>query len=77
MAPQLLPTRPLGRNGPQVPRLGLGLMGISVFYGAAKPEAERIGLLDNAYKLGETFWDTGKSQAELLNQLKRLLFGIY
>ncbi|KAH7175992.1 NADP-dependent oxidoreductase domain-containing protein [Dactylonectria macrodidyma] len=58
MAPQLLPTRPLGRNGPQVPRLGLGLMGISVFYGAAKPEAERIGLLDKAYEVGEYFWDT-------------------
>ncbi|KAM0350640.1 hypothetical protein ACHAPU_003126 [Fusarium lateritium] len=53
-----LPTRPLGHNGPQVPRIGLGLMGISVFYGPAKPEAERMALLDNAHKLGETFWDT-------------------
>ncbi|KAM0211374.1 hypothetical protein ACHAPA_005244 [Fusarium lateritium] len=53
-----LPTRPLGHNGPQVPRLGLGLMGISAFYGTVKPEAERMALLDKAYELGETFWDT-------------------
>ncbi|KAM0244417.1 hypothetical protein ACHAP5_006219 [Fusarium lateritium] len=53
-----LPTRPLGHNGPQVPRLGLGLMGISAFYGPVKPEAERMALLDKAYELGETFWDT-------------------
>ncbi|RGP64215.1 putative aldo-keto reductase akr13 [Fusarium sporotrichioides] len=58
MAPQSLPTRPLGRNGPVVPRLGLGLMGISAFYGNAKPEAERMGLLDKAYEMGEYFWDT-------------------
>lgn len=35
-------------------------MGISAFYGAAKPEAERMKLLDKAHELGETFWDTGK-----------------
>ncbi|KAF5625544.1 aldo-keto reductase yakc [Fusarium tjaetaba] len=53
-----LPMRPLGRNGPRVPRIGLGLMGISAFYGPVKPEAERMALLDKAYELGETFWDT-------------------
>ncbi|CAF3444471.1 unnamed protein product [Fusarium graminearum] len=58
MAPQSLPSHPLGRNGPVVPRLGLGLMGISAFYGDAKPEAERMAFLDKAYELGECFWDT-------------------
>lgn len=58
MSPQVLPTRHLGKNGPQVTRLGLGLMGISAFYGAAKPDAERMKLLDKAHELGETFWDT-------------------
>ncbi|SCO92659.1 related to pyridoxine 4-dehydrogenase [Fusarium oxysporum] len=53
-----LPMRPLGRNGPHVPRIGLGLMGISAFYGPVKPEAERMALLDKAHELGETFWDT-------------------
>jgi hypothetical protein len=60
MAP--LPTRPLGKNGPQVPRLGFGTMGLSVFYGPAKPDAERLALLDKAYELGETFWDSGMSR---------------
>lgn len=60
MNPTQLPTRPLGKNGPQVTRLGLGLMGISCFYGNAKPELSRMALLDAAYKLGEDFWDTGK-----------------
>lgn len=33
-------------------------MGISAFYGNAKPEAERMALLDKAYEVGETFWDS-------------------
>ncbi|EAW11068.1 putative aldo-keto reductase (AKR13) [Aspergillus clavatus NRRL 1] len=53
-----LPTRPLGANGPQVSRLGFGLMGLSSFYGPAKPDSERLALLDAAYELGETFWDS-------------------
>ncbi|KAF5013702.1 hypothetical protein FDECE_301 [Fusarium decemcellulare] len=53
-----LPTRPLGRDGPQVPRMGLGLMGISMAYGPAKPDAERMALLDKAHELGEWFWDS-------------------
>ncbi|KAL4786598.1 NADP-dependent oxidoreductase domain-containing protein [Aspergillus varians] len=56
MAP--LPTRPLGKNGPEVPRLGFGAMGLSYFYGPLKPDSERLALLDKAYELGETFWDT-------------------
>ncbi|KAJ5604495.1 Aldo/keto reductase [Penicillium lagena] len=53
-----LPTRPLGRNGPLVPRLGLGLMGASGTYGSALSDEERFALLDEAYKKGERFWDT-------------------
>lgn len=53
-----LPTAQLGRDGPQVPRLGFGLMGLSVFYGPPKPDTERLALLDHAYKLGEHFWDS-------------------
>ncbi|KAH8651431.1 NADP-dependent oxidoreductase domain-containing protein [Xylariales sp. PMI_506] len=53
-----LVTRPLGKNGPQVPRLGLGLMGTSGHYGLPMQNDERLALLDEAYKVGERFWDT-------------------
>jgi len=56
-----LPTRPLGRNGPLVPRLGFGLMGASGIYGNSESQTQRLELLDAAYERGERFWDTGKS----------------
>ncbi|KAH9224547.1 hypothetical protein DL95DRAFT_378173, partial [Leptodontidium sp. 2 PMI_412] len=55
----LLPTRPLGRGGPQVSAIGLGLMGLSAFYSNAPiSDVERFQLLDRAVELGSTFWDT-------------------
>jgi aryl-alcohol dehydrogenase-like predicted oxidoreductase len=54
-----LPTRSLGKNGPQLPRLGLGLMNASGTYGLAGSDANRLAFLDEAYKMGEVFWDTG------------------
>ncbi|KAL4969437.1 NADP-dependent oxidoreductase domain-containing protein [Aspergillus stella-maris] len=53
-----LPTRQFGNYGPQVTRLGFGAMGLSTFYGPAKPDPERFAVLDKAYEIGETFWDT-------------------
>ncbi|KAL8700539.1 MAG: hypothetical protein Q9201_005390 [Fulgogasparrea decipioides] len=53
-----LPTRQLGKNGPQVTALGFGAMGLSAFYGAPAPDEERFKVLDRAYELGETFWDS-------------------
>jgi aryl-alcohol dehydrogenase-like predicted oxidoreductase len=55
-----LPLRQLGTNGPKVPRLGLGLMSMNGKYGTGIPIEERLVLLDEAYKMGEIFWDTGK-----------------
>ncbi|CAI6338553.1 unnamed protein product [Periconia digitata] len=66
-----LPTAALGKNGPQVTRVGFGLMGLSTFYGPAKPDNERLALLDEAHKMGQRFWDSadlyGDSE-ELLNK---------
>lgn len=56
-----LQLRQLGKSGPTVPRLGLGMMGLSGMYGTPAPDAERLDFLDEAYKMGETWWDTGKS----------------
>ncbi|KAJ8608556.1 hypothetical protein MRB53_039610 [Persea americana] len=53
-----LPTRKLGKNGPQVTALGFGLMGLSSFYGPPKPDSERFAILDQAYAAGELFWDS-------------------
>lgn len=53
-----LPTAKLGKNGPQVTRLGYGTMGLSAFYGAPKPDEERFKVLDKVYDEGGLFWDT-------------------
>ncbi|KAK4946953.1 hypothetical protein LTR10_014095 [Elasticomyces elasticus] len=58
MAPSKLPTRKLGKNGPEVTAVGYGCMGLSAFYGKPKPDEERYALLDHLYNSGELFWDT-------------------
>ncbi|KAJ9608979.1 hypothetical protein H2200_006750 [Cladophialophora chaetospira] len=63
MAPQL-PTRKLGKNGPEVTALGFGLMGLSAFYGKPKPDEERYAMLDHVYDSGERFWDTADMYAD-------------
>ncbi|KAL2189270.1 Aldo/keto reductase [Thermothelomyces heterothallicus CBS 203.75] len=53
-----VPTRQLGRDGPIIPILGLGLMGLSSFYGTPPPDEERFKLLDRAHELGCVHWDS-------------------
>ncbi|KAL9063670.1 MAG: hypothetical protein Q9161_009348 [Pseudevernia consocians] len=57
MAPSL-PTRQLGKNGPQVTALGFGAMGLSAFYGKPESDEDRFKILDKAYEMGERFWDS-------------------
>lgn len=54
-----IPTRPLGRDGPQVPAVGLGLMSIGGAHGPAPSDDERLRFLDRAHSIGQWFWDTG------------------
>ncbi|KAH9905719.1 Aldo/keto reductase [Xylariomycetidae sp. FL2044] len=56
--PNQAPTRQLGKDGPKIPAVGLGLMGISVAYGDGSTDEERLRLLDRAWELGCTVWDT-------------------
>jgi aryl-alcohol dehydrogenase-like predicted oxidoreductase len=50
--------RRLGRNGPEVPAIGLGCMGMSDFYGPAD-ETESIATIHAALDAGITLLDTG------------------
>jgi aryl-alcohol dehydrogenase-like predicted oxidoreductase len=49
------------KNGAPIPSLGFGLMGLShTVYGAIPDDEERFALLDRAYELGATFWDSSE-----------------
>lgn len=48
----------MGQNGPLVPVLGFGAMGISALYGTISADPERLAVLDRAYTLGMRHWDT-------------------
>lgn len=39
-------------------------MGLSAFYGKPEPDSERFKVLDRAYALGETFWDSADIYAD-------------
>jgi aryl-alcohol dehydrogenase-like predicted oxidoreductase len=53
-----LPTRQLGKDGPQVTALGFGLMGLSAFYGKPGSDEERLDFLDHVYQSGAHNWDS-------------------
>ncbi|XHG07866.1 hypothetical protein AWENTII_010996 [Aspergillus wentii] len=69
----MLPTVQLGANGPRVSAqgeisshvfwtaadvlLGLGLMGLCMFYGFPLANEDRLQFLDTAHARGVTFWD--------------------
>ena len=61
-------TRTLGSTGPTVSALGLGLMGMSDFYGPAD-DAESIATIHAALDAGITLLDTGDFYGMGLNEL--------
>lgn len=72
MAPPVtLPSQQLGSNGPQVPRIGVGLMNLSLF-NEQQAEEEKLAIYDGAWSKGEVLWDTGRSYS-VSNRLNSLL----
>ncbi|SCO88958.1 related to pyridoxine 4-dehydrogenase [Fusarium oxysporum] len=63
-SPVKLPTRKLGRNGPEVAAIGLGLMGLSIGYGKVDSDEERLKVLDRAWELGSTNWDSARAYGD-------------
>jgi len=57
-------TRILGKQGLEVSELGFGCMGLTFGYGQPQTEKDAIALIQKAYDLGITFFDT----AEAYNQ---------
>lgn len=61
-------TRELGKSGLEVSELGLGCMGLTFGYGPATSEADAIALIQRAYELGITFFDTAEAYSQGLNE---------
>jgi len=60
--------RKLGNNGLGVSALGLGCMGLTFGYGPATDEATAIELIQKAYDLGITFFDTAEAYSQGANE---------
>ncbi|KAF5207706.1 NAD(P)-linked oxidoreductase superfamily protein, partial [Thalictrum thalictroides] len=59
----------LGSQGLEVSAQGLGCMGMSMFYGPPKPEAEMINLIHHAIDNGITFLDTSDIYGPFTNEI--------
>lgn len=60
-------TRTVGQ-GLKVSELGLGCMGLTYGYGAVTAERDAIALIQKAYDLGITFFDTAEAYSQGLNE---------
>ncbi|KAG5770407.1 hypothetical protein H9Q72_002721 [Fusarium xylarioides] len=62
--PTSLPTKPFSKTGRQIPALGFGLMGLSAVYGPIENDEKRLAVLDRAWELGYTNWDTANAYGD-------------
>ncbi|MBV4360526.1 aldo/keto reductase [Pinibacter aurantiacus] len=60
--------RILGNRGLEVSELGLGCMGLTFGYGPATSEADAIALIQKAFDLGITFFDTAEAYSQGQNE---------
>jgi aryl-alcohol dehydrogenase-like predicted oxidoreductase len=60
--------RKLGRQGLEVPVLGLGCMGMTFAYGTGSDANECLKVLDRTLELGMNFWDTAQSYGPYTNE---------
>jgi aryl-alcohol dehydrogenase-like predicted oxidoreductase len=60
--------RSFGKSGLVVSELGLGCMGLTFGYGPATNEKDAIALLQKAYDLGITFYDTAEAYNQGANE---------
>jgi len=59
----------LGRTNIEIPRVGLGCMQLSQYYGTLPPEEESIHLLQSAYEHGVNFFDTSDFYGPHTNEI--------
>ncbi|KAM3706775.1 hypothetical protein ACJW30_03G178500 [Castanea mollissima] len=59
----------LGSQGLEVSAQGLGCMGMSAFYGPAKPDEDMISLIHHAIHTGVTFLDTSDIYGPFTNEI--------
>ena len=60
MAQNTIVMHQLGKDGPDLPAVGFGVMGLAGAYGNPPNEADSFAILDRALELGMTFWDTAE-----------------
>lgn len=65
----VVPRIKLGSQGLEVSAQGLGCMGMSSFYGSAKPESDMIKLIHHAVNSGVTFLDTSDFYGPHTNEI--------